>query len=240
MADAWSRTTASWNTRCRLVTRHTLPNDTVKRSASRLLEGQLPEQPVSGPCHKGPPVCSLLAHGETTAAWCSGPRCLAVLMTRTTKEGPGRANRVGGAPVEVGQQAGSWPMVLSIGNRLSRACSNKSARVVPTAPVQGLRPGPSGRSLPNVGAIRQPDLNPATRPSPKPFWHSMLRWCGAGLFRCPGMSLARHRCRNRDLLDTSVGVGIPAFGLLRCVRSRCLTMLSRRRYCRLPRLLEQK
>ena len=65
-----------------------------------------------------------------------------------------------------GGSAGSWLMVLSIGNRLSRACSNKSARVVPTAPVQGLRPGPS---LPNVGAIRRPALNPATRPSPKTF-----------------------------------------------------------------------
>ena len=52
------------------------------------------------------------------------------------KEGPGRANSVGGGRVEVGQQAGSWPMMRSIGNRLPTACSNKSARVVPTAPVQ--------------------------------------------------------------------------------------------------------
>ncbi len=64
------------------------------------------------------------------------------------KEGPGRANRVGGGRVEVGQQAGSRPMVQSIGNRLPKACSNKSARVVPTAPVQV-----SGPATGAVGAV---------------------------------------------------------------------------------------
>ena len=118
--------------------------------------------------------------------------------------------------------------------------ATQPAGVVQTAPVQvhHLRPGLSGRSLPHTYAIHLPDLTPTSLFSPKPHvcWNlrqfaSVSKGC-LDLLWCPEMSLIStpmSRLRPDGHIGNA-GPWLPAG----TTGSHCLTMVGRRRYCRLP------